>query len=84
MLSGFIEKQLTHAKYKLLEDGTYFGEIPLIQGCWANAMQLEDCRKELQEVLEEWMILKLRSGEDIPGLSLQAVNINSTESEDHD
>ena len=66
MLSEYIEEQLKIAKYKLLEDGSYFGELPLLQGVWAQATHLEDCRKELQEVLEEWMILKLRAGEDIP------------------
>lgn len=84
MLSEFIEKQLKLATYKLLEDGSYFGEIPSIQGVWANAAQLEDCRKELQEVLEEWIVLKLRASEDIPGFSLQIAHITSSRTKEHD
>lgn len=68
MLSQFISKQLNLAKYKLLKNGTYFGEIPLLKGVWANAETLEDCREELREVLEEWLIFKLRSGERVAGL----------------
>ena len=60
MLSEYIAKKLAQAKYKILGDGTYFGEIPGLRGVWANANTLEECRKELQEVLKEWTLLKLR------------------------
>ncbi len=67
MLTDFIGKKLHIAKYKLLEDKTYFGEIPDIKGIWANAKTLEDCRKELQEVLEDWLVLSIKSDKKIPG-----------------
>lgn len=54
MLSLFIEKWLKKAEYKILKDGTYFGEIPGLKGVWSNASNLEDCRAQLQEVLEDW------------------------------
>ena len=68
MLTEFIYKQLQKASYELLEDKTYYGEISGLKGVWANAKKLEDCRRELQEVLEGWLILKLRDGDSIPGL----------------
>lgn len=71
MLSEYIEKKLKRARYKLLKDGSYFGEIPGLKGVWANAKNLEDCRKELQEVLEDWLLLKIRSGEKISGFEIQ-------------
>ena len=42
----------------MLDDGSYFGEIPGFKGVWTNNKNLEKCRKELREVLEEWLILK--------------------------
>jgi len=72
MLSDFIEKKLKSARYKLLKDRTYFGEIPGIKGVWANAKNLEDCRKELKEVLEGWLILKIRDREEVPGFRFRA------------
>jgi len=69
MLSEFIEKQLKKARYKLLPDGSYFGEIIGINGVWANTKTLESCREELQEVLEEWVLLKVRAGDRVSGLS---------------
>jgi len=70
MLSEYIAKKLKTAKYKLLKDGSYFGEIPGLRGVWANAKNLEDCRKELQEVLEDWLLLKIRFGEKISGFEI--------------
>lgn len=71
MLSEYIEKKLRTAKYKLLKDGSYFGAIPELKGVWANAKNLEDCRKELQEVLEDWLLLKIRSGEIVSGFKIR-------------
>ena len=71
MLSEFILKKLKNARYKLLKDGSYFGEIIDLKGVWANTNNLEDCRKELQEVLEDWFLLKVRERENIPGFNLK-------------
>jgi len=67
MLTEFIHKKLQEAKYKILKDGSYFGEIPGLKGVWANARNLEDCRKELQGVLEDWLLLKVQAKEKILG-----------------
>ena len=67
MLTEFINKKLKEAQYKILKDRTYFGEIPGLKGVWASAKNLEDCRKELQEVLEDWLLLKIKTGDYVPG-----------------
>ena len=71
MLSDFISKKLEEARYKLLKNRSYFGEIPGLRGVWANAKNLEDCRRELKEVLEDWLVLKLRMRENVPGFKLR-------------
>ena len=68
MISEFIYKKLSEARYKILEDGSYFGEIPGLRGVWASARNLEKCRKELQGVLEDWLVLKIKDGDKISGL----------------
>jgi predicted RNase H-like HicB family nuclease len=68
MLSRYIHEAMNRARYRILEDGTYFGEIPGLKGVWANSRSLERCRVELQEVLEEWLLLKLRDNDPIPKL----------------
>ena len=57
---------MKRAAYRILEDGQYFGEIPGLQGVWASERQLDTCREVLQEVLEEWLVLKLRDHDSIP------------------
>lgn len=74
MLSEYISKQMSKARYKLLRDGSYFGEIPRLKGVWANANTLEDCRTELQEVLEDWLVIKVRSGDLVPGFKLPTLH----------
>ena len=76
MITEYIYKQLKKARYELLEDKTYYGEIPGLRGVWANAKKLEDCRRELQEVLEGWLMLKLRDGDSIPGLKTNQISQN--------
>ena len=62
MLSEFLDKKLRRARYKILKDGTYYGEVLGLRGVWANADNLEACRIELKEVIEDWVLLKVRSG----------------------
>ncbi len=71
MISDFIARKLKFARYKLLKDGMYFGEIPGIKGVWAHAKNLEDCRDELKEVLEDWLLLKVRDREKVPGFEIK-------------
>jgi predicted RNase H-like HicB family nuclease len=68
MLSRYIREAMDRARYRILEDRAYFGEVPGLQGVWASARSLEKCRAELQEVLEEWLLLKLRDNDPIPKL----------------
>ena len=67
MLTRYIAAALRKAKYELLsEDGSYYGSIPGFQGVWANAKTLEDCRDELAEVLEEWMLFRVSRNLSLP------------------
>ncbi|MBN2246234.1 MAG: type II toxin-antitoxin system HicB family antitoxin [Candidatus Aminicenantes bacterium] len=75
MLSEYIQKALEKAQYKKLDDGTWFAEIPDFEGVWANAGNVEQCRHELQEVLEEWLILKIRDHDPIPKIGRVEIKV---------
>ena len=66
MLTSYIQAAMRKARYDILEDGTYYGEIPGFQGVFANAPTLEACREQLQEVLEGWILLGLQLGHHLP------------------
>lgn len=78
MLTEFIQKKLKTAQYKLLKDRSYFGEIPHLKGVWASAKNLEDCRRELQEVLEDWILLHIKNGHSMPGFQIKIGRRHST------
>ncbi len=67
MLTAYIQAALRHAKYEMIEDRQpFYGHIPECPGVWAAGATLEDCREELQSVLEDWIVLGLRLGHPIP------------------
>ena len=69
MLTRYIHEAMKLGKYKILEDGSYYGDIPGFRGVLANADTLEECRDELQETLEEWILLGIRLGHSLPEAS---------------
>jgi predicted RNase H-like HicB family nuclease len=66
MLTAYIRAAMHQAIYEILEDGSYYGEVAVLPGVYANARTLEECREELQSVLEEWIVLGLRLGHALP------------------
>ncbi len=69
MLLEYIQAALHRAKYEILADeGSYYGEIPECNGVYANAGTLEDCREQLQEVLEEWVLFRVHKHLPLPAI----------------
>ena len=66
MLLRYCSEALERAVYKQLEDGSWFAEIPSFEGVWANAATVEATRAELFELLQEWLLLKLKDGDILP------------------
>lgn len=67
MIRLFIDKAMEQAKYEILsDDGSFYGEIPICRGVYANANSLEKCRKELEEILEEWILFRIHKNLSLP------------------
>ena len=66
MLTEYIKKSMKHAVYENLEDGTYWGEIPVFPGTNACKPTLLECQEELRSVLEDWILLSLQDGDELP------------------
>jgi predicted RNase H-like HicB family nuclease len=78
MLTEYVAAAMKRAKYELLDDGTYFGRIPGFKGVWGNARTLEDCRRELQETLECWIVLGIEDQARLP--VVEGINLNGKRS----
>jgi predicted RNase H-like HicB family nuclease len=67
MLTKYIEAALRRAKYEILsDDASFYGEIPGFDGVYANSDTLEQCRGELEEVLEEWILFRVSRNLSLP------------------
>lgn len=67
MLTSYIKAAMRQAKYEILpEDKTYYGAIAGFPGVYANSDTLEECRDELEEVLEEWILLRVSRNLPLP------------------
>ena len=75
MLTDYIRAAMKKARYEILsDDNSYYGEIEGFEGVWANASDLETCREELEEVLEEWILFRVSHNLQLPvvdGLELK-------------
>ncbi len=69
MIREYIAAALAHAKYEMIHDEEpYYGEIEGLQGVWASAKTLEECRKNLADVLDGWILFRLSRGMTIPAV----------------
>ena len=67
MLMMCIQTALRHAKYEILDVGSsFYGEIPVCNGVYASASTLEECRKKLEEVIEECILLRVYKNLPLP------------------
>ena len=61
MLTEYIEEALKRARYEIINDEEpYYGEVPELRGVWATGKTLEECRKNLKEVIEGWLIVSIK------------------------
>ncbi len=58
MLTEYIEAAMRKPEHEILSnDNTFYGYIPGFDGVCANADDLDGCRSEVKEVLEQWIML---------------------------
>ena len=76
-LQNYISKYLNKAKYEMIDDGKrFYGEIKELRGVWAVGRTLEDCRENLINSLEGWLILRLRKNLSIPDFKIPSRVLN--------
>jgi len=69
MIIEYIEEALKRARYEIIKDEEpYYGEVKELPGVWATGKTLEECRENLKEVIEDWIIISLKKNLPIPKL----------------
>ena len=75
MIREYVEKALRSARYDKLEDGTFYGEVPRLRDALATGGTLEECRTQLAEVVEEWVLVRVAKGLTVPPLGKIEVRV---------
>ena len=75
MLTEYINAAMQRAKYEILEDKTYYGEIPGFKGLYANEATLEECREELLKTLEDWIFLSISKNLPMPKINRMELKV---------
>jgi predicted RNase H-like HicB family nuclease len=70
VLARYIDVAMETAHYEIIKDRKpYYREVPELPGVWATGSTLEECRRELREVVSDWIALRLRLGLEVPVLA---------------
>jgi len=75
VITKYIEKALQQARYEALEDATFCATVPGLRGVIAVGRRVEDCRRELAEVVEEWVLVRVARGLSVPKLGGISVRV---------
>lgn len=75
MIRQYVEEALKRARYDKLEDGMFCAHVPRLRGVLATGETLEQCRSQLAEVVEEWVLIRVAKRLAIPRLGRVEVKI---------
>ena len=69
MLTEHVEAALKNAHYDMIKDEEpFYGEVKNLKGVWATGKSLEECRQNLKEVIEGWILLSVKKEFKIKGI----------------
>jgi len=76
MICEYLDRAMEKAVFDVLDDGTIVGEVPPLQGVLATAPTKEACRKQLVDVIEGWILVRVSRGLDIPSIDGLTISVN--------
>lgn len=75
MFTQYVRYVISKARIEKIDSKLpYFASIPGFQGVWAQGKTRKKCLAELQEVLEEWLLLKVRKQQFVPSVRKYDLN----------
>ncbi len=75
MITKYIDKALQRARYQVLEDGSFCATVRGLRGVVAVGAGVEECRRELTEVVEEWILVRVARGLGVPRLGGVSIKV---------
>jgi predicted RNase H-like HicB family nuclease len=75
MIRRYLDAALGRAQYTQLEGRSYAAEVRGLRGVIATGATLEACRRTLEEVVEEWVLVRVSKGLEIPALGTAKIRV---------
>ena len=75
MIRDYLAAALKRASYTKLEDGSYAAGVRGLSGVIATGKTLEACRDHLQDVVEEWILIRVSRGLAVPAVGRARIGI---------
>ncbi len=67
MITEYIEQALKLAHYEMIDDEEpFYGEVEELPGVYTTGKTLEECRNNLKDVIEGWIIISIKRNLAIP------------------
>jgi len=71
-----MDKAMRRAHYENIDDDEpFYGEIDGFKGLWATGNTLEECRDNLEETLEDWLLFSIAKGLPIPEVEGASIEV---------
>jgi predicted RNase H-like HicB family nuclease len=75
VITRYIDQALRRARYRMVDGSVYCAVVPGLRGVIATGPTLEDCRDQLAEVVEEWVLVRVARGLAVPRLGGVTVEV---------
>ncbi len=75
MITRYVSQALRRARYRQVDGGLFCATVPGLRGVIATGMNLETCRDQLADVVEEWVLVRVARGLPVPRLGGVTVEI---------
>ena len=75
MISSYIDRALHRAQYEKVDDNEFCATVPGLRGVIATGRTLEQCREQLAEVIEEWVLVRVAQGLSVPRIGGMTVEV---------
>jgi len=74
MLTTYIANALRRAHYEVVDD-MFCATVPGLRGVIATATTVEECRAQLAEVIEAWVLVRVAQGLKVPAIGGATVQV---------
>jgi predicted RNase H-like HicB family nuclease len=75
VITNYISEALHRARYSVVDGGVFCATVPGLPGVIATGDSLENCRDQLAEIVEEWVLVRVSRGLSVPRLGTVRVQV---------